>query len=84
MSYTHQFGKDGYFGIGEGPDTGRKMPPGRDNIPLNHPRRIAQIAHLSERELASESVEVRQLCRDFREKPLRAAYARAIAAQGEQ
>jgi len=55
------------------------MPRGRDNIPLNHPRRIAKIAHLFERELAHESVEVRQLCRDFREKPLRAAYARAVA-----
>lgn len=45
----------------------QQMPPGRDCIPANHPRRIAQIYHLSERELANESVEVRQLCRDFRD-----------------
>lgn len=49
MSYTHQFGKDGYFGRGEVPDAGaprkpRKKPQpkqanrARDNIPLDHPR----------------------------------------------
>lgn len=42
------------------------MPPGRDNIPLNHPRRIARIAHLSERELAHESELVRRLCAEYR------------------
>jgi hypothetical protein len=44
------------------------MHPGRDNTPADHQRRIAQIYHLSERELAHESVEVRQLCRDYRDK----------------
>lgn len=30
MSYRHQFGKDGYFGLGnEGPDVIRKTPPKR-------------------------------------------------------
>lgn len=38
----------------------------RDNIPLNHPRRIAKIAYLSERELAHESEEVRRLCAEHR------------------
>lgn len=46
---------------------GSAMPPGRDCIPPNHPRRIAGIYHLSERELAHESVEVRQLCRNYRD-----------------
>ena len=44
------------------------MPPGRDNIPLNHPRRIARIAHLSDRDLAHESEAVRKLCAEFRER----------------
>ncbi len=50
MSYTHRFGKDGYFGIGEAPDAGaprkpktkaepvKKVNAARDNIPLDHPR----------------------------------------------
>lgn len=58
------------------------MPPGRDNIPLNHPRRIARIYHLSERDLAHESVEVRQLCRDFRDR-LWSSETRAKIERGE-
>lgn len=42
------------------------MPPGRDNIPLTHPRRIAQIAHLSDRELVNEPDEVRRLVAEYR------------------
>jgi hypothetical protein len=76
MSYTHQFGKDGYFGIGEGPDWPplRKkqmptpIPPGRDDIPFNHPRRISRIAHLPAWQLALESPEVQGLCAAYRVK----------------
>lgn len=70
MSYTHQFGKDGYFGMGEGPDWPpvRKMPPGRDDISLTHPRRIARIAHLPDWTLSNEPPEVRQLCAEYLEK----------------
>lgn len=62
------------------------MPPGRDDIPLNHPRRIAKIAHLPERELQHESVEVRQLCRDYREgieAKLRASEKQAKVERGD-
>lgn len=46
------------------------LPPGRDNIPLNHPRRIAAIACLSDRELAHESEEVRRLVDEHRRNQL--------------
>lgn len=51
MSYTHQFGKDGFFGRGDGPDYGaprkrrkkakpvKKTNPARDNKPAPQPGR---------------------------------------------
>jgi hypothetical protein len=50
--------------------TETNMPPGRDNVPLNHPRRIAKIAHLPAEQLAHESDEIRRLCAEYREKPV--------------
>lgn len=43
-----------------------KMPPGRDNIPLDHPRRIARIAYLPARQLALEPKKVRDACEEYR------------------
>lgn len=42
------------------------MPPGRDNIPLDHPRRIARIAFSPAHTLANETPEVQRLCADYR------------------
>lgn len=56
------------------------MPPGRDNIPLNHPRRIARIAHGPAHSLARETPEVQRLCAEYREKE--AARHAALVASG--
>jgi len=45
----------------------RRMPPGRDNIPATHPRRIAKLAEsCTARDLAMESPAVRKLVTEHR------------------
>lgn len=52
------------------------VPPGRDNIPLDHPRRIARIAF--SHSLANETPEVQRLCAEHREKE-KARHAALVA-----
>lgn len=54
------------------------MPPGRDNIPLGHPRRIARIAFSPAHTLANETPEVQRLCAEHREKE-KARHAALVA-----
>lgn len=57
----------------------RRMPPGRDNIPANHPRRIAAIYHLPQHTLRHESPEVQRLCAEAKfEAMLREGEARKV------